>query len=161
MGVKKSDNKSKISAKTIEKESEVEKIIEGKTAPTTSHETLPESVEPKSEKKRGKRSQKNDEKDSKTGVNDDIPIEEEYEGERIVEKKTEGGIITYLVQWKGWEDPKDFTWEPVGNLKGSEKIMKEYEVKNVAGDSKTLVASKSVKKGDNKSKISAKTIKKE
>merc|ERR1712059_180480 len=137
---------------------EYEKVNEEKTAP---QKALSESIEPKSEKKRGKRSQKSDEKDSKTGVNDEVPIEEEYEVERIVEKKTEGGILTYLVQWKGWEDPKDFTWEPVDNLKGSEKIMKEYEVKYDAGDSKTLVASKSVKKGDNKSKISAKTIKKE
>ena len=43
--------------------------------------------------------------------------EEEYEVEQICKKRTmENGVVQYLVKWKGWEDPDDNTWEPIGNL---------------------------------------------
>lgn len=30
--------------------------------------------------------------------------------------KLASGKAEYLVKWKGWEDPDDNTWEPIGNL---------------------------------------------
>ena len=57
---------------------------------------------------------------------------EEYEVETIVSKRLRKGKLLesvqviscnlpsgkaeYLVKWKGWEDPDDNTWEPIGNL---------------------------------------------
>ena len=59
---------------------------------------------------------------------------EEYEVETIVSKRLRkgrfrgfelvrppstrisSGKAEYLVKWKGWEDPDDNTWEPIGNL---------------------------------------------
>ena len=55
---------------------------------------------------------------------------EEYEVETIVSKRLRKGRLKwcassthissgkaeYLVKWKGWEDPDDNTWEPIGNL---------------------------------------------
>ena len=42
--------------------------------------------------------------------------EEEYEVEKIVNKRLRKGKPEYLVKWKGWEDPDDNTWEPVAHL---------------------------------------------
>ena len=53
--------------------------------------------------------------------------EDEYEVEKIVDKRERRGNVEYLVKWKGWEDEKDRTWEPHGNLKGSEKLIAKYE----------------------------------
>ena len=42
--------------------------------------------------------------------------DEEYEVEKIIDKRIRKGAVEYYVKWKGWEDPSDNTWEPVGNL---------------------------------------------
>merc|ERR1711935_148591 len=52
---------------------------------------------------------------------------DEFEVEKIIDKKVDNGKTLFLVKWKGWEDPQDFTWEPKSNLKGSEKLIKEFE----------------------------------
>merc|ERR1719320_782463 len=54
--------------------------------------------------------------------------EPEYEVERIVDKRVVDGVTEYLVKWKGWESEEDRTWEPEENLKGSEKLIKKYEI---------------------------------
>ena len=53
--------------------------------------------------------------------------EEEYEVEKIIEKREMFGDVEYLVQWKGWEDPADRTWEPAKNLTGSINLVQEFE----------------------------------
>eukprot|EP00088_Acartia_fossae_P010455 TRINITY_DN15216_c0_g1_i1.p1 TRINITY_DN15216_c0_g1~~TRINITY_DN15216_c0_g1_i1.p1 ORF type:complete len:159 (+),score=47.88 TRINITY_DN15216_c0_g1_i1:54-530(+) len=52
--------------------------------------------------------------------------DEEYEVESIVQKRVRKGKVEYLVKWKGWENPDDNTWEPVGNL-DCEELIAEYE----------------------------------
>jgi len=59
---------------------------------------------------------------------DDADDANEYEVEKIVDKRILGGVTEYLVKWKGWENEDDRTWEPEENLVGSEKIIKKFEV---------------------------------
>ena len=42
--------------------------------------------------------------------------DEEYEVEKIIDKRVKKGGVEYFVKWKGWDDPSDNTWEPVDNL---------------------------------------------
>jgi len=65
------------------------------------------------------KSDQNNEKDGNT--------DNEYEVEKIIDKRIVGGEVQYLVKWKGWEDEDDRTWEPEGNLSGSEKLIKKFE----------------------------------
>ena len=41
---------------------------------------------------------------------------DEYEVEKILEKREIGGFLEYKVKWRGWEAEEDMTWEPAGNL---------------------------------------------
>jgi hypothetical protein len=51
---------------------------------------------------------------------EDSSPEEEYEPERIVaERKTEEGVIEILIQWLGWPEEKDWTWEVEKTLEQS------------------------------------------
>jgi hypothetical protein len=70
---------------------------------------------------------------------EDSSTEEEYEPERIVaERKTEEGVIEILVQWLGWPEEKDWTWEVGKTLEQSvpdlvaswreNKVQKEEQV---------------------------------
>ena len=66
--------------------------------------------------------------------------EEEYEVERILEKRVErNGLTEYLVKWRNYDvrplasslsplqDPEENTWEPLGNLGEAEKAIKLFE----------------------------------
>lgn len=57
------------------------------------------------------------------------PDEELYEVERIKGRKLENGHPVYLIQWKGYEDEKHDTWEPLSNLAGIEPDVAAYEAK--------------------------------
>ena len=63
-----------------------------------------------------------------------VPGEDEYEVEKIVEKRDIGGYVEYKVKWKGWEDEADQTWEPADNLAGSEQLIKEFEASEEVSD---------------------------
>ena len=58
------------------------------------------------------------------------PIEaegvEEWEVEKILNKKKIRGVEKYLIQWKGFTAKGD-TWERRENLKNSEELIKEFE----------------------------------
>merc|ERR1719500_1609780 len=75
---------------------------------------------------------------------------EEYEVETIVSKRLRKGKAEYLVKWKGWEDPDDNTWEPIGNLECHE-LIEDYEKKHGGADS-SEPKSKSAKKPDTRPK---------
>jgi len=56
------------------------------------------------------------------------PAEEDYEVEKILERK-EGkkGNVTYLVKWKNFDDPADYTWEPSNNLEDVKDMVDQFE----------------------------------
>ena len=58
------------------------------------------------------------------------PIEvegvEEWEVEKILNKKKMRGVVKYLIQWKGFMAERD-TWKRRENLKNTEKLIEEFE----------------------------------
>ena len=80
---------------------------------------------------------------------EDSRTEEEYEPERIVaERKIEGGVIEIIIQWLGWPEEKDWTWEVEKTLEQSvpdlviswreskEPVNIEYIVEKILGKQK-------------------------
>ena len=55
---------------------------------------------------------------------------EEWEVEKILNKKKIRGVAKYLVQWKGFTAEGD-TWERKENLKNAEELIKEFEQEEV------------------------------
>ena len=53
--------------------------------------------------------------------------DEEYEVEKILDKRQRKGGIEYLVKWKNFDDPDDNTWEPSDNLADAEAKIKQFE----------------------------------
>ena len=51
---------------------------------------------------------------------------EEWEVEKILNKKKTRGVAKYLVRWKGFTAEGD-TWEREENLKNAEELIKEFE----------------------------------
>ncbi|CAI6331991.1 unnamed protein product [Periconia digitata] len=68
---------------------------------------------------------------------DDEGSEDEDEDEFVVEKilshKGKGQKILYEVQWLGYDDPSDRTWEPRDNLDGAKDVLEEYH-NSIGGD---------------------------
>ncbi|EFX05435.1 chromo domain containing protein [Grosmannia clavigera kw1407] len=62
---------------------------------------------------------------------DDSEAEEEYEVERIIgHMLNDAGDLLFHVTWKGYNNPKDYTWEPEENLAGNaSEILNEYIAK--------------------------------
>eukprot|EP00092_Neocalanus_flemingeri_P041352 GFUD01045026.1.p1 GENE.GFUD01045026.1~~GFUD01045026.1.p1 ORF type:complete len:169 (-),score=42.37 GFUD01045026.1:140-646(-) len=72
--------------------------------------------------------------------------DEEYEVEKILEKRVEkGGYTEYLVKWRNYEDPEENTWEPVDNLADAEKAIKAFE-KDLEAKNVTIVAKNNKRK---------------
>uniref|UniRef100_A0AC34Q3X9 Chromo domain-containing protein n=1 Tax=Panagrolaimus sp. JU765 TaxID=591449 RepID=A0AC34Q3X9_9BILA len=59
--------------------------------------------------------------------------------EKILDKREKNdGSVEYLIKWKGYDDPKDDTWEPADNCKCPKLIQKfeqEYEKQAEGSDS--------------------------
>ena len=36
----------------------------------------------------------------------------------------------FLLKWKGYDDPRDQTWEPLDNLNGCQKLLDEFRKRN-------------------------------
>jgi hypothetical protein len=51
---------------------------------------------------------------------------EEYEVEKVIDKKDEKGEKYYLVKWKGYDSSAN-TWEPLENLIHCRERIKEFE----------------------------------
>jgi len=52
--------------------------------------------------------------------------DDEYEVEKILDKRRKKGIIQYLVKWLGYDET---TWEPEENLENCRKLVEEFENK--------------------------------
>ena len=67
-------------------------------------------------------------------VEEGKPVEiegvEEWEVEKILNKKRIRGVVKYLVRWKGFMAERD-TWERKENLKNAEELIKEFEQRKV------------------------------
>ena len=62
------------------------------------------------------------------------PIEvegvEEWEVEKILNKKKIRGVVKYLIWWKGFTAERD-TWERRENLKNAEELIEEFEQRGI------------------------------
>lgn len=69
--------------------------------------------------------------DKRKGDKDDNVPAGEWEVQEIVDSgiENDGVTIKYQVHWKGWDDPKDYTWEPKANLYNSWHLVLEYHKK--------------------------------
>ena len=75
--------------------------------------------------------------------------DEEYEVERILDKRTtKGGFTEYLVKWRNYDDPEENTWEPLDNLGDAEKAIKAWEKDQ---EIKTMTPSTTTKNSKRKS----------
>jgi hypothetical protein len=63
---------------------------------------------------------------TKNPLNDHDEILEEYEVEKIVDKRTKNGVTEYLVKWKGYEEDEN-TWEPTKHLNCQDAV-RRYEM---------------------------------
>lgn len=58
--------------------------------------------------------------------------DEEYEVEKVKDKRFKRGKVEYLIKWWGFDDPKEDTWEPLGNLKGAaDEAINKFEKENM------------------------------
>jgi chromobox protein 1 len=58
------------------------------------------------------------------------PDEDDYEVEKIMDKRVaKKGKVEYLVKWKNFDDPADYTWEPVDNLEDVKYMVVKFEKK--------------------------------
>ena len=56
------------------------------------------------------------------------PDEDDYEVEKIMDKRVaKKGKVEYLVKWKNFDDPADYTWEPVNNLEDVKDLVAKFE----------------------------------
>jgi hypothetical protein len=41
-------------------------------------------------------------------------------------RRTKNNKLEFLIGWRGFPDPKDDTWKPLGHLSGSEHMIREF-----------------------------------
>ena len=54
--------------------------------------------------------------------------EEDFEVEKIMDRRTiKKGKVEYLVKWKNFDDPSEYTWEFGSTLGSVQDMVEEYE----------------------------------
>ena len=56
----------------------------------------------------------------------EAPVEEEYEVEKVLEKRFRKGRVEYFVKWKNYDET---TWEPLKNLTNVQDLIEKFEKK--------------------------------
>ena len=84
------------------------------------------------EKKEKKPRETKKKKAKKAASSDEEEGVDEYEVEKILDKRETGGLLEYKVKWRGWDREEDMTWEPAANLGGSEELIQEFEESQVS-----------------------------
>jgi hypothetical protein len=56
----------------------------------------------------------------------DEEVENEYEVERIVDKRANVNGVQYLIKWAGWPESEN-TWESIDHLSNSAELVKEFD----------------------------------
>lgn len=104
-----------------------ENLVGSETLVEKYHQNINDKVINKKDKKEAKI--KNQSKSKKKSIENakQSHQNDEYEVEKIVEKRDAEGKTEYLVKWKGWDNIEDMTWEPFENLQGSETLIKRFE----------------------------------
>ena len=59
---------------------------------------------------------------------DSLTLEQDYEIEKILEKRVHKGKLQYFVKWKNFDET---TWEPLSHLKDVRDMIDEFEKKQV------------------------------
>ena len=57
---------------------------------------------------------------------EEVSVENEYVVEKILDKRGHGKKVEYLIKWRGYDDPKENTWEPVENCDCPD-LIEEFE----------------------------------
>merc|ERR1719483_749794 len=131
-------------------------ILNNPDTPTKSR-NISKRERPKETSKSLTSSISNDEPKNKIlkGKDQNKDLNEEYEVEKILNKRGKGKKIEYLVKWKNFEKEEDQTWEPMVNLKESQDIVnayeKDYDIKNCE-DNTILTNLKTKTQEENESK---------
>lgn len=73
----------------------------------------------------GKKKEKQEDSKEVQEVDEDLQEEEEYEVEKVVDKKSIGGKVHYLLKWKNYPDSEN-TWEAEEGLQCPE-LIEEFE----------------------------------
>ena len=56
--------------------------------------------------------------------------EDEWEVEKLIDRRRKRNRLEYLVRWKGWSSEYD-AWKTVGQLNNSRRLMKDYDQANL------------------------------
>ncbi|XP_048791148.1 M-phase phosphoprotein 8 isoform X2 [Lagopus muta] len=85
----------------------------------------------------GGESEEEEEEEEEDDEDDENEDEDVFEVEKILDMKTEGGVILYKVRWKGYTSDDD-TWEPEVHLEDCEEVLLEFRRKLVDTKPKPL-----------------------
>lgn len=126
--------------KEFEEKDSGSKSVNKELETPTSRKRRPDSVTPDhgslSVSKRGRPKQSitspvDIDKTNKKSLNNDDMVEDllddDYEAEKILDKRGKGKKLEYLVKWKNFEKEEDQTWEPMDNLTESREIVELFE----------------------------------
>ena len=79
-----------------------------------------------------------------------VDSDETYEVEKILDRKGKGKKVEYLVKWKGYDDPDDYTWEPISLLDDALDIIATFEKELLDTENKIRKAIKKQSQFDEK-----------
>jgi len=80
-------------------------------------------------------------KKNKNFISKEDMTDDDYEVEKVLDKRGAGKKLEYLVKWKNFDRIEDQTWEPLENLTESSEIIEAFESEVAVSKKKDTVAS--------------------